>query len=211
MNAIFINLIRPAEQRSASLVSLRSIGLIALIIVPLTLLLMLGWAYMRYAEAQSALRLVEQDWARTEERQAEVVVLQQQLTTVQRYENDLMGWGRSRLPWHIIMGAMQEHVPETLQWRSWQMQTRFNRDSNEGLQRIYRVTLSGRSLGPQAESQVEVMRAAWEAHSPPANCVEQATVTVFEDDPTPGAAIEDRVFEIDVRFTPRNFHATADQ
>lgn len=211
MNAVRINLIRPAEQRSASLVSLKSIGFIALIIVPLVLLLLLGWTYMRFTEARSELLLVEQEWEQTEHRQAAVLALQQQLQTVQNYENDLMGWGHSRIPWSEILPAIQKAVPATLQWRSWQMQKRIQRGAEAGLQRYYRVTLGGRSLGLEAESQVEVMRSAWETLAPMADWVEEAEVTVFEDDTTSGAAPEDRIFEIEVRFIPRNFNATADE
>ena len=68
---IQVNLIRPSEQRSANVVSLKSMGFIAAIIAPLVILLCVAWAYMGYLEARSALRLLEEESLQSERPQKE--------------------------------------------------------------------------------------------------------------------------------------------
>ncbi len=189
------------------MVSLKSVGLMVAMFVPVVLLLILGWAYLKLHEARSELLLAEREWEHTELRQAGAVRLQQQLATVRSYEKELTGWGRSRVPWHIVLGAPPPQVPTNMQWRTLQMQQRFERDPDARLLRLHRLTIGGRSLGAQADAQVEIMRTVWENTPPLPQWVERAVVTVFEDDTTPGAAPEDRVFEIDIRFKPGRFHA----
>ena len=209
MTTLRINFIRAFEQRSGSMVSLKSLVWIGVLVLPLIIAVVLGIAYVRYTEARSALRLTESDWERTRRQQEEALALRQQLDALRSYDDELMGWGRSRLPWHLILGNIQPHVPPEMQWRQLQMQQRLVRHAETGLTREHRLSISGRSLGPESEAQVELMRGAWTGFPPMSNWVERSVVTVFDDDATPGARREDRMFEITVQFHPGRFHAPA--
>ena len=204
-----VNLIRAPELRSASMVSLKSLGWIAVIILPLVLLLCLGWVYMGYAEARSKLRLLEEEKERTAPQRREVRTLNQTLSGQQGIYNEVMGWHHSRVPWHEMLDVLRPHVPETMQWRSLQMRQQMSVAKDGNLLREPVVVLSGRCQGPEAEAQVEMLRRAWSEVGPLARRVEQATVTAYREDETPGAAKEDRVFQIEVKFRPGRFHAPA--
>ncbi len=202
-----VNLIRPQELRSASLVSLKSLGLIAGIIVPLVLLLCIGWAYMGSLEARSVLKMREQERIQAEPQQKEAVSLAKHLSKQKARYDELMGWNRSRIPWNNLLEDVRPHIPDSMQWRTLQMRTRMTVASNGVLSRESSATLIGRCKGMDAEAQVETLRRAWETEPSMTQWVAQATVTSFREDDTPGAAKEDRHFQIDVKFRPGRFHA----
>lgn len=206
---IQVNLIRLSEQRSASLVSLKSMGLIAAIVVPLIAVLGLGWIYMGFLEARGALKLLEQEQEQTAQARREALALGETLRVQREILDEVLGWHRSRVPWHEVLDGILPHVPATMQWRSLQMlqETAVAKDGQ--LERAHAVALIGRCQGPGAEQQVEALRRAWVSEPPMGPWVEQATVAAFAEDEAPDAAREDRQFQIDVKFRPGRFHAPA--
>ena len=206
-----VNLIRPNELRSASMVSLKSLGLIAAIVVPLVMVLGMGWNYMGYLEVRSALRNLEEQSTQSERQKKDVQVVSKNLAFQTKLHDEVMGWGQSRVAWGEMLGGMQGRVPDTMQWRSLQMimQTLVMKDGQ--LVREHTLAVNGRCQGPGADQQVEALRHAWATEEPMAKWVARADVALFGEDDTPGASKEDRIFQIEVKCHPGEFHASAGQ
>lgn len=204
-----VNLIRSQELRSASMVSLKSLAWIAGAIIPLVLLLWIGWTYMGYLEIRSVRDMREQERIQAEPLQKQAVAQMNRLNSQKALYNELMGWHRSRIPWNILLEEACGHVPASMQWRTLQMRTQMTVASNGLLARESVASLIGRSKGMDAEEQVEAMRRTWETAPPMTQWVAQASVAAFREDETPGAAKEDRHFQIEIQFRPGRFHATA--
>lgn len=206
---IQINLIRPSEQRSANVVSLKSLGFIAAIIGPLVVLLCLAWAYMGYLEVRSALKLLEEERLQSERPQKEAKALKKNLDIQQGLYNEVMGWSRSRLPWNEVLDEMKAPVPEAMQWRSLQMHQQLLIDKDGQLTREHVISLIGFCRGPNADVRVEALRRAWAAEAPMTQWIAQAQVTSYKEDDSPNAGKDDRLFQIEAKCHPRRFHAPA--
>lgn len=206
---IQVNLIRPSEQRSASAVSLKFLAQIAAIVAPASLLLYIGLAYLGYRDAQSGLRLLEQEKEQSIGQLVTAQRLAKALGVQQALHGEVLGWGRSRVPWHEVFDGILPNVPDTMQWRSLQMRVSMECAKDRKLRRDHLVTLVGRCQGPDAEGQVEALRRAWMEGSSLTQWVEQAEVVSFKEDDAPEAAKEDRRFQIDVKFRPGRFDAPA--
>ena len=204
---IQVNLIRPSEQRSASLVSLKSLGLMAAILVPLILLLFIGWTYMGYLEVRSALKPLEQEQEKSERQKNEAMALNKLLRAQKTLCDEVMGFHDSRVTWHIVLDQMIPQVPETMQWVDLIMKLEMLADKDGKIIRNHLLMLSGRCKGPNADEQVETFRQAWISGSVMTQWVETAEVVAFREDEAPEASKEDRKFQIDVKFHPGRFHA----
>ncbi len=204
-----VNLIRSSEQRSASMVSLKSLALIFSIVIPLVILLLIAWAWMGYTERRSALQLVEGQWEEAERRVEEAQAVSRNLREVERYHTEVDGWNRSRLVLHEWLAGLQQIIPEEMQLRTLQARQRAEFVEDAGASRFFTVTLTGRCVGPDAENTVEVFRETLESESAFDSLIERVAVTGFQEDQSDGAAEHDRVFQIDVTFKARSFIETA--
>lgn len=204
-----INFIRPSEQRSASMVSLKFLGTIAAVAVPTAMLLWIGWTYMGYLEARSRLAGLEEEQAQSKHQQQEAQSLKKKYDRQRALNDELMGWSRSRVPWNEVLDGMWAGVPDTMQWRSLKMDAKISWPKDGELVREHVFVLSGRCQGPNAEGQVSDLWRSWVSNAPMSNWIQEAKVTSFTDDKTPGAAKEDRLFQIDASCYPGRFHAPA--
>lgn len=204
-----VNLIRPTEQRSASMVSLKSLGLIAVGVSPLILLLLLMQVYLGYTEAHSTYQLLDYEWEDIQDDKERAMALAERLKSVEAIHDEVAGWGRSRRVWHEFLGALQPLVPPVMQLRAVRMRQQVALgDENEPI-RYHVVTLSGRCTGADAEERVETLRRRLATDAPFIDLIERAVVTVFGDDEAEGARDEDRVFEIELDFYPSEFYAAS--
>ncbi len=204
---INVNLIRPSEQRSASLVSLKSLGLMAAILLPLILVLFIGWTYMGYLEVRSALKPLEHEQEKSERQKNEAMALIKQLRTQKALCEEVMGFHDSRVPWNVVLDTMIQPVPETMQWVDLKMRMEMQVAKDGQISRDHVLMLSGRCKGPNADQQVETFRRAWVSGSVMTQWVAKAEVVAFREDDGQDAAKDDRKFQIDVKFHPGRFHA----
>ena len=204
---INVNLIRPGEQRSASLVSLKSLGLMVAILFPLILVLFLGWTYMGYLEVRSALKPLEQEQQKSERQKNEALALIKLLRTQKALNDEVQGFHDSRVPWHEVLDNMIPLVPDTMQWVDLKMRMEMQVVKDGQILRDHVLMLNGRCKGPNADEQVETFRREWLSGSIMTQWVEKAEVVAFREDDAPDAGKEDRKFQIDVKFHPGRFHA----
>ncbi len=206
-----VNLILDSERRSASFVRFKTLGLTASVTVAVLLGISLLWKYVGYLEVARELERLEPQRAQFEQRQKETESLRKVLDVYRGYANEIMGWHYSRLPWSEILAGLQGQVPPTVQFRTLQMRTQLLIGKDGFFVRDHTVTLNGRHQGLSAETFVEAVRRAWTTQAPMSMWVEEAAVSSFGDDDTPGASLQDRLFQIEVKFHPRSSRAPAGQ
>lgn len=204
-----INFIQPAEIRSASVVSIKSLLQIGAVMVPLALIMVIVLAYVGYAEQRSALALLEGTWSSTELRQQRAQALGQQLQDRKSALNELLGWGESRVDWSAMLADLRAGVPPMIQIKALQARQALEVGADGHAQRNLRIILSGRCEGPAAEEKVEMLRQALAVELPLREAVSEARVAAFREDTEAGATPDDRAFQLEVDITPRSMHATA--
>jgi Tfp pilus assembly protein PilN len=204
-----VNLIRPQELRSASLVSPKSMAVIGSIVVPLALVLWLAWVFMGNLELKSELESMEQEKAGVMPQQKAARELKKRADAQAALYNEVMGWSRSRMEWSGLIDSIRARVPAQMQWQSLQMRQGFELDGKGNPFRACQILLSGRCAGPDADVHVEAMRRAWAVDPSASNRVTSADVTSYREDSSPTAGPDDRIFQIEVRFAPGRFDEAA--
>ena len=204
-----VNLIRATERRSASLVSLKAVGMIVAIVLPLIFVLLYMAMYFQLAEARSELVMLESEWGRTGPRVQEADDLITRYDELMVYSEAVQGWNRSRLPWGAYLDALQRQVPERIQLRSMLMSQVLAREGDGPLERRHVVVITGRCQGPGADELVEAFRAAFTSTAPLEQWVKRAAIVSFGEDRTPGTAADHYLFELELEFHPGSFDAVA--
>ncbi len=204
-----VNFIRPAEIRSPSLVSIRSLILIAVMIAPLVLVLLIAYTYVTYLEQQSALKLVEGRWESAQRKKTRAAELVSKLNSLNRSQEELSGWRRSRLPCAEALLGLQQQVPPTIQLKNMNLRQTLEFATPANVQRHLKLILNGRCQGPDAEAKVEEFRRALTERPPFGPLVQSALVAGFREDTEAGAGELDRVFQVEVVFKPRSFREAA--
>jgi Tfp pilus assembly protein PilN len=200
---IQINLIRLSEQRSASVVSLKAAGMMVAILVPLILILLIIQARLSVAEQKSHLELLESRWSTVSQQRRTAQALENELKGRRASLEELRGWSRSRPEWHQWLEAIQTVVPPEIQFRALQSRQTLQLEGGK-IVRATSVTISGLSVGSEAEMRVEAMRRELVTEVL-AEEVQAARVTAFREDVRPGAQPLDRAFEVRVDFQLRSF------
>lgn len=199
------NFIQPAEIRSASMVSIKSMLQMSLLLIPLVMAVVIAHAYVTYAEQKSTQELLEGTWANMEGRKNRVADLTADFKTLNAAMTEVAGWERSRLAWHELLDGIQRQVPATIQLKALQVRQTLGVSDKGIIERSYRMTLGGRCQGPMADARVEEMRRAFNQENPMGPLVKSALVTGFREDTEPGANEQDRAFQIEIDFNPRGF------
>lgn len=206
---IQVNLLKSGEVRSASMVSVKTYILIASLVIPLVFVFMLGMAWMRYSDRASTLAVLEHQWEDAQRNQRVAAGLQREVQEIRAIHQAVYGWHTSRGPWDEFLPALQEVVPEEIQLLTLQMRSSPEPAPGGELIQSFRVTLSGRCVGPDADERVEMLRYALTSMYPFDEWTDRARVTAFAEDTAPGAGPLDRVFQIEVIFQPRSFDEVA--
>lgn len=204
-----LNFIRPAEIRSASMVSVKALLQIGAVMIPLALIVVIALAYTGYAEMNSAVSLLEATWANTEVRQQRAQTLGQQLQERKSALNELNGWSASRMIWSAFMADFRSGVPPVIQVKVLQARQALEVGADGHPQRNLRILLNGRCEGPGAEEKVEMLRKALADELPLRETVNEARVAAFREDTEAGSTPDDRAFQVEVDFIPRSLHAAA--
>lgn len=197
-----VNLIQRAELRSASLVSLRAIGYMTALILPLAILLLFADLYLERGEQQSRQQLLESEQqALAASLAAARTTLAEQKRLQQAYD-ELTGWQRSRAPWPTWLSWIRDSIPARIQLQSWQSRQTLRADEELASPvRQIEWTLAGRCVGSDAEAVVQELRRTLADHA----AIETARVTAFMEDPAPNADPEDRIFELTITAQPISF------
>jgi len=204
-----LNFIQPTELRSASMVSVRAVLIMAGIFTPLVITLLISFAYISYAEEKSAYNLAESVWKITEQRKIRAEELTRELDTLKSYAKELRGWSQTRIKWSDVLLDVQKLVPPGSQLKVLMITQALEIDPKSGIYRSVKLTLSGRCEGPDAEEKIlKFDRMLKEQPSLKTAVVSRGPPTA-DPDTEAGSDDSDRSFQIELDFNPRYFNETA--
>jgi hypothetical protein len=201
-----VDLILPTEQRSASVVSIKSLVRITVIIIPVVLFIIIALAVMNMMRYKSELNGLDAQWKDAEPKKAAAAALRTDLAANIALRSKLTGWTSSRINWQEQLKGIQKEIPAELRIQL----SRLGISSGTSLDnkipaRGAALTIQGTAFGENAEQNVQNLKQALLKSPVLAGCVEQVDVTRFEASTSLGASKSDRLFQIDVKYKPRKF------
>jgi len=200
---LHINFIRPAEIRSASMVSVRAVMIMTGVFVPLVILLAIANAYISYAEKRSALQLAESIWNDTEKQKLFAVELNNELKILRGSMAELTGWRDSRLELNRVMLDIQNIVPPEIQLKVMQLSQSLELDEKFLTYRKIKLTLNGRCEGPEAEARVKMFDDSIKNSSSLRSWIKPGKTVFAQADTDPASDEADRAFQVDLELNPR--------
>lgn len=196
-----VDLIYPAEQRSASPISLKAVGRILLILALVAIGFAVGKNLLAIAGLKS--RLAEQDrlWTDIAPEKARAATLIKEAGQNLEFLGELKGWKKSRLAWGDQLRALAKVVPEQIQIKSLRVQHEFTVIKDKKVGRRYSLAMSGRSDSEGAEMYVDAFRSEIES-SEDIGPTKDTEVPTFGENPENR---QERVFSVKSSYKVRSF------
>jgi len=200
-----VDLILPTEQRSASVINVKSLVRIAIIVVPLIVVLAIALGVVNMMQSRGDLDRLKTQWKETEPQKQAAAKLRTQLADNLALEKKVSGWAGSRTMWDQQLRGIQRELPPEARIQL----TRLNLGSPISVAagkvpvRTGLLVLQGAAYGENSEANVQTFRQALVKSPALAALVEKVEVTRFDANPKAGKF--DRVFQIDITYKARKF------
>ena len=202
-----VDLILPTEQRSASVVSLKSLIRIAIIVVPIIILLAIAMGVLYMLSYRNDFKDMEEQWKDAQPKQEAAGRLRQELIANEDLAVKVAGWATSRLLWHEQLRGIQKAVQPEFKIQLLRLalsSSQFMVD-NRIPARGGGLVVQGLALGENAEANVRNLQQAFLTSPALTGCVTQVEVKRFEASTVEKATKYDRFFQIDLNYAPRKF------
>lgn len=202
-----VDLILESEQRSASVVNLKSVIRISSISVPVILLVVVASIVVNMTTLNNELRMLEGETQAigSKEKVAETVI--KGFAVNRGMLNELEGWRKSHIDWYEQLLAMQKAVPAEIQLSALRISHEFDLIDKKIPVRAFTVALEGNTTGERAESSVQRLKRGLEDSPVLSSAVKENGVEVSRFEAATGkeAAKDDRIFQIECKYRPRRF------
>ncbi len=201
-----VDLILPTEQRSASVINVKSLTRISMIVVPVVVGLVIALAVMNIMRSRSDLRDLESQWKDAEPKKKAAAALRAELAVNQDLERRVTGWTRSRFNWHEQLRGIQKEIPEGLriQLAALSISSSLIVVGNTPA-RGASLTLRGLAFGENTEANVKTLKDSLLKSPVLSGAVGSVDITLFAANTSAGANKLDRIFQIDVYYNARKF------
>lgn len=203
-----VDLILPTEQRSASVVNVKSLARIASIVVPAILGIVIALAVVNMIRYRSDLKDLEAQWTQTKPKKEAAAKLRTELAANQDLEKRLTAWTKSRLDWHSQLRGIQKEVQPELRIQLTSLTIGSDMtltDKGTIPARIDTLILKGMAFGENTEANVQKFKASLQASPTLAGHIESMDITRFDASKASGANKLDRVFQIEAGYKARKF------
>jgi len=197
-----IDLILESEQRSASLVNVKSVTRIAAIAGPLLLLLGIAWMVIRFMAVKNRERMREAEWRVAEPKYEEAMKLNAEMKTNREILKLVKGWRDSGLAWAGQLAALRDTTPAQIQL-VYLKSTEDVRAADGKTKRFLSLQLQGKAIGTNAQENVDGLRGSLAEAETFKPFLEKIDVVEFKADTDKDADKHDRVFRIEGRYKPR--------
>jgi Tfp pilus assembly protein PilN len=201
-----VDLILPTEQRSASVLNVKSLVRIASVIIPILVAMVIGNFILGMLQTRNRLNQLESQWNTASPQQDDALTLREQLQTHRRVLSEIEGWRSSRFVWSEQLNGLLDQVPESIQLRQYRVsQTLHLNESSTQPVRAFGASLAGVAEGRSADDDVQALKIRLSDTEPFASKIASVEVPAFGADPSPSASKSDRIFRIEMRYQPRPF------
>jgi hypothetical protein len=200
-----VDLILESEQRSASLISQKSLIRIVSIVVPVVIIVFMALQVTRLLAVKSEEKAVEARWLTTEPLEKKAG----ELAGVRRANDALLaeleGWSKSRVRWNEQLVALMTVVPTNIQLTELRIGQTFQVIQDKVPARVFAMSLKGMAYGAEAESSVKKLEQIFSQDASFSNVIQKVEVPMYGAANTEGAGKDDRVFEIRCSYRERTF------
>ena len=197
-----VDLILPSERRSASGISMKTLYRVGSIVVPLIILAVAAYVAMEMINLSNKLKGVERVWKHTEPRREQAMRVLKQGQKNDELLAEFEGWQHARIDWHTQLEAIQSAVQPSIQFLQLRLSQALGTTKRDGTARNYRVSISGKAYGTEAEKGVQMLKDSC-ANAPLTKpLVSQVDIIRYSADP---ANPVDRVFQIEIVYKPSRF------
>lgn len=204
---IRVDLILESEQRSASVVNVKSMIRISSISVPAILLVIAASIVVNMMTLNSELKMLEGEMQAIGPKQEAAEILSKGFAVNREMLNELEGWHKSHIDWHEQLLAMQKEVPAEIQLSALRISHQFDLIDKKIPARAFTVVLEGNTTGERAEFSVQRLKRGLEDSPALSSAVQKNGVEVsrYEAVTEKGAAKDDRIFQIKCEYQSRRF------
>jgi len=199
-----VDLILESEQRSGSIINLKSILRISSIIFPSILAIIILFAFVNSIKLKNELAMYqgEMDIAGPKQEQAEK--LHEQLMKNLNILKELESWNSSHINWNEQLLSLQREVPPKIQLTDLDLRQVLQIVDKKAAARVFTLTLKGKAKGATSEGSIHALYDTLK--NSPAFSPFMANVEVSgSQDTTKGADKNDRIFKIDCSYKPSKF------
>jgi len=201
-----VDLILASEQRSGSLLSLKSLLRIATIVGPLVLILIIGTAVLKTMKLTRKLNDLETQWQCEEPKKKRASELKKEVATNVALKEELEGWSKSHLDWHQQLLGLQRATADDIQLTSLRVSHAIQLvDDEKTPARVFAATMKGTALGEKAELSVRRLERLLAQAPAFSNIMDRVEVSKYGADTRSGASKSDRVFEINCTYETLKF------
>lgn len=200
-----VDLILQTEQRSASVISVKSILRISIIIVPVILLLVFASSFLSNSKLVRDLHKLEVEWRSVEPQRADALRLLDAFKVNSDIKKELDGFKNSNISWNKQLTGLMREAPREIQIQKLRI-THTLQLVDDIPARTFVLTLNGKAVGPKAADNVQLLLDRINRSESFELAVENAIIPEgsFTAVSTGTTVHEyDRNFQIDCKYKPR--------
>ena len=149
------DLIFASEQRSASVVSLRSMTRVASIVGPVVAVALIAFIVMNALTLANKVKSIEREWMNMEPRKEQAL----KVLSAGGINDDILAeietWKHSSVDWAPQLLSMQKAISPSIQLDSVRISQAMKQSDNGIVARSFTLSLSGKAVGREAETAVE--------------------------------------------------------
>lgn len=202
-----VDLILESEQRSGSVVNLKSTMRIASIVGPIILLFIAGSVFTNARRLNTELNMLEGQMEIAGPKQEAAAELKEDLATNLGILNELEGWQKSHIDWNEQLLGLQREVPATIQLNVLRISQALQLIDNRIPARVFTLVLKGKAVGKDAEHDVDYLQRRLLKAPAFSSVMEKVEIppggfrAVIEKD----GSKSDRIFQLDCMYQARTF------
>jgi len=196
------NLMYPSEQRSASMISVRSITRVASIVGPAAALMMVAYIVMNALALSAKVKTAEKEWMGIEPRKEQALKVLNAGKVNDGILEEIEAWNHSGLDWGPQLLSLQKSISPEIQLDAMHISQVLNQNDKGIAARTFTMTLSGTAVGREAEAAVEGLQVHLSESDDFRELVADARIPKYGADPENKA---NRIFEIECEYHPSPF------
>lgn len=200
-----VDLILESEQRSGSVIGVKSAMRIGLLVAPITVLVLVAVGFINVMRLNINARNIEKRWEIASEKQDEALKLESEFSANKSILKELQGWKGSHLDWHKQLLEIQRLAPNKTQFTVMRITQTLQLIKNNVVTRNFNMSITGKAITEKAGLNVNNFKNSLELSDFFEPTIESVIVSEFSEDTDEGANKFDRIFKIDCIYKPREF------
>lgn len=197
-----VDLILESEQRSASLLNLKSIIRLVVVLVPSLIVAAYLFSFVGYLTLKGKVKQLETAAEINQPKVVQADALSAEVAVNEGMKRELAGWRNAAIDWHRQLYELMKCVPAEVYFESLRVSYAFQTEGNVPA-RKYNMVIAGASKGSSSVDNVLRLKRELTVSEFFKKYMDPPEVPVFKQDAAPGAQDTDRVFRIECAYKAR--------